>query len=110
MNIPGFTAEASFSRTGELYHMRSMDAIATGQVVPQFPKDQAACKTECKGTSPTLNWSVACDDYCRCLFASTNPAATCQSDFKEDTGQPPPFRLRSVAAGIFGGNVVRFSA
>ena len=35
MNMPGFTGEQSLYKTHELYHMRSIDAIATGQIVPQ---------------------------------------------------------------------------
>src|SRR5260221_7776640 len=97
MKMPGFNAETSLYKTNGLYRTRSMDAIATGQVVPQFPKDQADCRTQCKSESPySLKWAVACDDYCRCLFASANPAATCRSDFKEDTGQPPPFHTLPV--------------
>ncbi len=48
MNMPGFNAETSLYKTCELYHMRSMDAIATGgtsQVVPQLPP---ICNQACR--------------------------------------------------------------
>jgi hypothetical protein len=58
MNMPGFTAEASLYRTSELYPMRSMDAISTGQVVPQQLSGLAVpdlCNLSCRCCGLTHN-------------------------------------------------------
>ena len=115
MNMPGFNAEASLYKTRGLYRTSSIDAIAIGQVVPQAPPKpggtQSNCKTECKKSKPyDLDWSVACDDYCRCLYTTDNPVQTCKDDFKDDTDENPPLRRRPVIGFLDRGTVVGLSA
>lgn len=63
---------------------------------PKFrpgPPSEAECKSECQSQKRgNLTWSVACDEYCTCLWKTPNPATVCGRDFKEDTGaKKPPF-------------------
>lgn len=57
-----------------------------------LPKTKAECQTQCKDIKTDVDWSVACDELCTCLFDTPNPATVCARDFKEDTGQDSPFQ------------------
>ena len=57
------------------------------------PPSKAKCQSQCKDLNSTsLDWSVACDEYCHCLWETPNSAKVCGKDFMEDTGaKKPPF-------------------
>lgn len=70
MNMPGFNAEASLYKTGELYHTRSMGAISSGQVVPQQMGEDCWyghwCGPGCGGGTPIDNLDWCCKRHDEC--------------------------------------------
>lgn len=62
------------------------------RVIPG-PDNKQDCKTECSAKKPfNRDWSVACDDYCNCLWDTKNPITNCNKEFMDDTKtKKPPF-------------------
>jgi hypothetical protein len=80
MNIPGFTAEASFYRTSIGYRLGGLRRVADNRVQPA---DWVDCYSGCHST---------CSADCSDLIGAGRGAClrACASECRETCGPPPP--------------------